>query len=212
MRDSMPFLISIFAAVTLWSGSSGAQQPTALEEDLVSCYAIPGSFRRLDCYDSALRRHNLIAPETDEVATGDWKIEQRSSGISDEADVYMVVHAVEKIPGDDGDVRPLLIVRCEENDTAVIFNFARFIEQSRADAAIRIDDGAVMTVRLKMSASGRAFGFWHGEEAVPFVKRLMDGRRLLVQVQPLGARPVVAEFAVAGLDTAVGPLREACGW
>jgi type VI secretion system protein VasI len=69
-----------------------------------------------------------------------------------------------------------------------------------------------MAASLKMSASGKAFGYWHGEEAIPFVKRLLGGKRLLVEVAPFGASPVLAEFPVAGLDMAVAPLRQACGW
>jgi len=65
---------------------------------------------------------------------------------------------------------------------------------------------------LKMSASGKAFGFWQGDKAVPFVKRLLSAKRLLVETTPFGARPVLAEFPVEGLNEAVAPLRKACGW
>ena len=62
------------------------------------------------------------------------------------------------------------------------------------------------------SASGKALGFWRGEDAVPFAKRLLDRKRLLIQVTPLGARPVLAEFLLEGFDSASVPLREACSW
>jgi len=124
----------------------------------------------------------------------------------------MVVQAVENIPGEDGEVRPVLVVRCQDRNTAVIFNFGRFIEQSRAEAALRIDDGAVLGASLKMSASSKAFGYWQGEEAIPFAKRLLGGKRLLVQVAPFGANPVLAEFPIEGFNEAVSPLRKACGW
>lgn len=191
----------------------GAALPTmagAVEDAFGECAVISGSFKRLDCYDALAREHG--SGQAEAAPAGKWKVEQRASGIGGGADVYMVVRAVEKIAGEKGEVRPVLVMRCEDNSTAVIFNFARFIEQSRAEAALRIDDGAVMAVSLKMSASGKAFGFWQGDEAIPFIKRLFGGKRLLVQVTPFGARPVLAEFPVEGLDNAVTPLRKACGW
>ena len=149
-----------------------------VEDGLGECAAIEGSFKRLDCYDALAREYGPChAPRLSQSPAGKWKVEQRASGISGGTDVFMVVKAVERIPGENGEVRPVLVVRCQDNNTAVIFNFARFIEQSRAEAALRIDDGAVMAASLKMSASGKAFGFWQGEEAIPFVKRLLGGKR-----------------------------------
>lgn len=183
-----------------------------VEEALGECATISGSFKRLDCYDALAREFGPAAAEDETVSAGAWKVEQISSGIGDVTDVYMVVRAVEDIPGKTGKVRPVMVVRCEDKNTAVIFNFARFIEQSRAEAAMRIDDGAVSAASLKMSASGKAFGFWRGDEAIPFIKRLLGAKRLLVQVTPFGAGPVLAEFPIAGLDEALPPLRQACGW
>lgn len=200
----------IFMAGLLLAGFSASALAGTAEDGLGECAAIEGSFKRLDCYDALAREYGPAAPEA--TPAGKWKVEQRASGIGGGTDVFMVVKAVERIPGENGEVRPVLVVRCQDNNTAVIFNFARFIEQSRAEAALRIDDGAVMGASLKMSASGKAFGFWQGEEAIPFVKRLLGGKRLLVEVTPFGARPVLAEFPIAGLDQAVPPLREACGW
>lgn len=212
MNDSLTGARVIFLAGLLFAVLSHSALAGALEDGLVKCAAIEGSFKRLDCYDALAREYGPAAPQAEATPAGKWKVEQRASGISNGTDVFMVVQAVEKIRGKDGQVRPVLVVRCQDNNTAVIFNFARFIEKSRAEAALRIDDGSVMAASLKMSASGKAFGFWQGEEAIPFVKRLLGGKRLLVEVTPFGARPVLAEFPVEGLDKAVAPLREACGW
>jgi len=199
-------------ATLLLAGVPSSAVAGALEDRLADCAAIAGSFKRLDCYDALAREYGPNQAESATGPTGKWKVEHRQSGISGAADVYMVVKAVEKIQGEDGQVRPVLVVRCENKITAVIFNFARFIEQSRAEIALRIDDGEVVAASLKMSASGKAFGFWQGDEAIPFVKGLLGGKRLLVEVTPFGARPVLAEFPVEGLDEAVAPLRKACAW
>jgi type VI secretion system protein VasI len=210
MNDSLTGAGYWLLGVLLLAGAPLPAAAGAMEDALGECAAIAGSFKRLDCYDALAREHGPGQAEA--APAGKWKVEQRASGIGGGADVYMVVRAVEKIAGEEGEVRPVLVVRCENNSTAVIFNFGRFIEQSRAEAALRIDDGVVMAASLKMSASGKAFGFWQGDEAIPFIKRLLGGKRLLVQVTPFGAGPVLAEFPVEGLDSAVAPLRSACGW
>lgn len=213
MNDSYWSIGNVLLAGLLLAGLSPDAPAGEVEDALADCAAIPGSFRRLDCYDALARKQEGAASREDAAPAGQWKVEKRSSsGISDAIDVFMVVHAIENIPGENGEVRPVFVVRCQDRNTAVIFNFARFIEQSRADAALRIDDGEVMGASLKMSASGKAFGYWQGEEAIPFVKRLLGGKRLLVQVTPFGANPVLAEFPIEGFDGAVAPLRKACGW
>lgn len=193
---------------------AGAPLPAGgtVEDALDKCAAVAGSFKRLDCYDAMAREYGATQAEGEAAPTGAWKVEQLESGISSVPDVYVLVKAVERIQGEDGEVRPILVLRCEDNNTAVIFNFARFIEHSRAEAAMRIDDGEVTGASLKMSASGKAFGYWRGDGAVPFIKRLLGSKRLLVEVTPFGARPVLAEFPVEGVEEAVAPLRKACGW
>jgi len=213
MDDSHGIVGTIALAGLLLAGLVWPAHAGEVEDALADCAAISGSFKRLDCYDALARQQKPGTSPDGAPPAGQWKVEEHtSSGISGGRDVFMVVQAVENIPGEDGEVRPVLVVRCQDRNTAVIFNFGRFIEQSRADAALRIDDGAVMGASLKMSSSGKAFGYWQGEEAIPFVKRLLGGKRLLVQVTPFGANPVLAEFPVEGFNEAVSPLRKACGW
>lgn len=212
MTDSLNLTRVVFIAGLLFALAVPHADAATVEDSLGECASIKGSFKRLDCYDALAREYGPPTTEGKDLSAGAWKVEQVASGISDATDVYMVVHAVESIAGETEEVRPVLVLRCEDKNTAVIFNFARFIEQSRAEAAIRIDDGVVSGASLKMSASGKAFGYWQGEAAVPFIKRLLTAKRLLVEVKPFGARAVLAEFPVAGLDKAVLPLRQACGW
>lgn len=213
MSESPASLMILLSTVLLaLAGPVTAAADEEIHGRLAECAAMAGSFKRLDCFDTLAREYGGAKDEQNDPAVGKWLVEERSSGIGDDKNVYMILRAVEKIPGEKDPVRPILVVRCESGDTAVIFNFARFIDQSRAEATMRIDDGNLLAATLKMSASGKAFGFWQGEEAVPFAKRLIEGKRLFVQVTPFGARPVVAEFPVEGFDIAVAPLRKSCGW
>jgi type VI secretion system protein VasI len=213
MIESPASLRIVLTTVLLFiAGQGSALAEQAIRDRLGECAAIAGSFKRLDCFDAMAREYGAEADGRDSGAAGKWLVEERNDGIGDASNVYMIVRAVEKIPGEKNPVRPILVVRCESGNTAVIFNFARFIDQSRAEATMRIDDGNLLAATLKMSASGKAFGFWQGEDAVPFAKRLIEGKRLFVQVTPFGAQPVVAEFPVEGFDAAATPLRKACGW
>jgi type VI secretion system protein VasI len=212
MIDSLTLARNMLLVAVLLAGAPLPAVAGAVEDALGECAAITGSFKRLDCYDALAGEFRPTQSEGETAPAGAWKVEQLDSGISGVANVYLVVKAVEKIQGDDGEVRPTLVVRCEDNNTAVMFHFARFIDHSRAEAAMRIDDGEITGASLKMSASGKAFGYWRGDRAIPFIKRLLGGKRLLVEVAPFGARPVLAEFPIEGVDEAVAPLRKACGW
>lgn len=204
--------LAALAALLLAAIPMPAAGGERLEERMLECAEIAGSFKRLDCFDAVAREFGKKEGDPETGEAGEWLVEEKNSGIGEARDVYMVLRAVEKIPGEEDPVRPILIVRCESNNTAVIFNFARFIEQSRAEATMRIDDGGLLAASLKMSASGKAFGFWQGDDAIPFAKRLFGGKRLFVQVTPFGSRPVVAEFPVEGFEAASASLRKACGW
>ena len=213
MPDSPSCLKILFATVlfaVVWPGLAAADRE--IKDRLEECAEIAGSFKRLDCFDAVVRDIGPAAGSEDTAPTGEWLVEERAEGIGDTRNIYMLLRAVDKIPGEKDPVRPILVVRCESGNTAVIFNFARFIDQSRAEATMRIDDGNLLAATLKMSASGKAFGFWQGEDAIPFAKRLIDGKRLFVQVTPFGSQPVVAEFAVEGFEVAAESLRETCGW
>ena len=172
MNDSLKGARIIVLAGLLLAGLSTSALAGEVEDALGECAAIAGSFKRLDCYDALARKQGPAAPEGESLPIGKWKVEQSASGIGGGTDVFMVVQAVERIPGENGEVRPVLVVRCQDNNTAVIFNFARFIEQSRAEAALRIDDGAVMAASLKMSASGKGLRLLAGRGGDPLRKAL----------------------------------------
>lgn len=54
--------------------------------------------------------------------------------------------------------------------------------------------------------------FYPGSGAIGFIKELMDADRFVAQVTPYNDNPVTAIFDLTGLNQAVQPLQETCGW
>ncbi|WP_425962120.1 type VI secretion system-associated protein TagO [Rhizobium nepotum] len=67
-------------------------------------------------------------------------------------------------------------------------------------------------IGLKESTDNKSLGAWDGGRAIPFIKKLILGKTLILQFTPYNESPKMAEFNIAGLDKAIEPLRAQCGW
>ena len=110
-------------------------------------------------------------------------------------------------------VRPVLVVRCgaRELEVFVFTNSAAKIEPRTDDHTVRItlDDGPEVSERWPDSADHDAL---FAPDGAAFARQLIGARTLQFGFTPHNASPVAAHFNVAGLDAALGPAANQCGW
>jgi len=145
-----------------------------------------------------------------------WRQATDKSKIDDSKSVYLQLESNNSVSGRFGSAGPAtLTLRCLENKTAVVFQFAgAFMAdiQGYGDITYRIDDKKAQTRSFVESTNNESLGLWSGGSSIPFIKALFGAKTLYVRAVPYNENPVEAEFNVAGLDDHIGELRQACRW
>lgn len=145
-----------------------------------------------------------------------WQTSSQTSKIDDSKNVWVMLESNDPVPGRFVSYdQAQLTIRCMENKTAVMFEFAdNFLAdiQGYGDITYRIDDRKAQKRGFQESTDNGALGLWSGGSSIPFIKSLMTGQTLFVRVVPFNEDPIDTEFNIAGLDKAITPLRKACAW
>ncbi len=148
--------------------------------------------------------------------TGKWQVDTETSAFDDSATVFLTLMSNEEIRGQFGRPGPAsLHLRCEENTTALfLWVNDMFLSDIQGYGTVdyRIDDQKARSARMDASTSNKALGLWSGPRAIPLIKELLDGRRVVFRVTPYNDSPVEFSFDLTGIGAAVAPLRKACSW
>lgn len=201
-----------------------AAPATALDiQTLNECAALSDDEARLACFDNAL----ADAEETDAgsgsetmeaeqpVDSSAWDVTTEISRIDDSTKVFLTTPALEINRGRFGNgVRFVMLIACRENSTNLWFHFGGFFMSDYQHGRItyRIDDQPAQTKRFRESNNNEALGLWSGNTAIPFIKSLFGAERLFIRATPHSESAVEAEFDIAGLESVIEPLRDACNW
>lgn len=198
--------ILYFAFIT-GAVSLGAQAATS------ACLTIENDLDRLACYDLEAGR----TPATQDIQTeSQWQTRLETSAMTDQTNVYMNLESEEVVNCGWATQKIVLIVRCRENTTSVIFSTGCHMTSSDysnyGDVTYRVDDAPAQTTAFRESTNNRSLGLWRGGQAIPFVKALFGKERLIARMTPYGENAFTATFNISGLEDEIGPLREACSW
>jgi len=187
----------------------------AAAADVAECVRIESDLDRLACYDKASGK---TPTETNLNPTGKWGVRVEKSDFKDTTDVYMSVASDDPINCGriSGPRYAQLYLRCQENSTAIYISTQCHLTSSRyndyGSVDVRIDDARSRKIPMDSSTSNDSLGLWSGGRAIPFIKTMLGGDIMLVRFTPYGESPVTARFQISGLDEAIKPLRESCGW
>lgn len=203
LKRGLPLLIAAFGAVV------GANA----QESLQSCAAKPSS-ERLACYDALAEAE----ASTTKVATTptEWTVRTTVSPVDDSKNVFLQVSGENGITNQYGqDADMTLTLACRENATsAYVFFGGHFMSsiQGAGRVTYRVDKQPAQTKNFEESNNHEALGLWNGGSAIPFIKSLFGGTSLYLEATPYSDNRVSDFFPIAGLEDAITPLREACGW
>ncbi len=140
---------------------------------------------------------------------GKWDTSIATSEIDDSQKVILTLAAENTIRSSYRTERPTLYLRCAENKTEAYINWGVFLGSDNTKVLLRYDKEKAKTRRWGLSTDHKAT-FVRGN--IPFIKKLLKHKKLLVQVTPYSDSPVTTTFDLRGLKEAIKPLRKACHW
>ena len=137
--------------------------------------------------------------------------------MTDDTNVFMFLDSNEPVNCGGNNGNPVsLVVRCMENTTSVYFSTGCHMTSSRynsyGDVTYRLDEQKAKTKGFQDSTNNKSLGLWRGGSAIPFIKQMLNNKKVLVRMTPYGENAITANFDITGSETEIEPLREACGW
>lgn len=191
---------------------AAAAQARAAVDD---CVGIDTDLDRLACYD---RESGRVPHTTMKETAGKWNVSVETSDFKDTTDVFLRLESDDVVSC--GRYRAAqevsLLIRCKENTTALFIAADCHLTSSDydgyGDVDVRLDDTPSTTISMDASTNNRSLGLWSGGRAIPFIKAMLGKDVLITRFTPYGESPVTAKFQITGLDKAITPLRESCGW
>ncbi len=202
--------MALVAAVAAGLSSFGQSVRADQAAELARCRDMASGLERLACYDA------LVPPKPagKEQTLGHWTTTTDVSRFDDTKSVYLSTDAREAISGwPSKRVTPSLHIRFHERKTAayIVFGMPPAVETGHSGGTIQIraDKDPIITIRGSKSTDGEALFL---PDAIPTLKKLFGKRELLVRFTPFNSSPQETSFLIEGLETAVGSLRETCGW
>jgi type VI secretion system protein VasI len=103
---------------------------------------------------------------------------------------------------------------CKENAMSLYFSTGCVLGDTGEEKAIsvQVDDESPREQTFVIPNRKLVFHLADHRDAIEFVKPMLGRDQMKVRIAPPSHPPFTATFAVAGLDKAILPLRDACGW
>ena len=190
-----------------------AQSLDSVKKLIAECASTQDTIRRGECYDNLAKKLGLDKPARNATKVGKWEIMTDVSKIDDTKSVYLSVLADKEVRiGRYDRTKPILWVRCRENETSVFVVYNHFLGSDEISVTLRRDAEAAMKSDWSISTNHFATGLWGGSSAIEFIKSLYGKRQLLVRLTPYSESSVTVSFDISGLKSVIPPLAKACGW
>ncbi|MHA3913861.1 type VI secretion system-associated protein TagO [Halovulum sp. GXIMD14793] len=176
------------------------------------CSKFEDDTERLKCFDAAF-------PDTAKTPASEpqWQVNSQTSKMTDQTNVFLSVTSTESIRCGHSykRSRPRLFLRCFENSTAVLLSTQCHVTSGHGgygSVAYRVGSETPKTRSFEADTSNRSLGLWDPTTAIAFISELKKADELIMRFTPYNQPPKEVVFNTTGLETALTPLREACGW
>lgn len=201
-------------SVRIWVAAAFlCASPVSLYAAIEQCTVIENSLERLACYDAEAG----FEPEVTEqaVSSGDWRVRTETSKIDDSTNVWLTLASEEQTNCPYKDGSHSIHIACRENSTNIWIYFGEcFMSsiQGKGQVTYRLDSEKAATKNFQESNNNMALGLWNGRQAIPFIEKMIGHERLIVRATPFSDSTVTGEYNISGLEEAIKPLQQACGW
>lgn len=184
----------------------------AISQDVSHCVGIDDPDTRLSCFDDA-----FVETEVQQQSPkSDWSVRVDTSALDDSKTVVLTLSSKDQFLSQYGQLkRGTLIIRCMENTTSLYTVWGgHFMSDNRNSGRVdyRVDAKKASRVSMRESTDNKALGLWSGGQSIPFIKKLLGAEQLYIRATPFSESAVEMSFNVTGLERAIEPLRDACGW
>ncbi len=210
----LPKALSLFVAIVLiWP--FGKALSAEQDREMAQCAAVENNVSRLNCFDELARKRGVDKPIVQSVTKGEWLVQTEISKIDDSTIVYLSVDSKDSFLGRYGKQQKAnLVIVCQERRTHLYLKLGDyFLADSGGFGNItyRIDKRKAKSVEIQESTDHSALGLWRGN-GIRLIREMFGASTFLAQVTPFNESPITLEMNIAGLETAISPLRKACQW
>lgn len=206
------------AALVAVAGFSAAAVPALAQTAPERCAAIGPASERLSCYDSIFRSGQFTGNESgDDADQGLWTSGIEISQIEGTEVPFATLESEQLIPALAGGRAPArLTALCLDGETTLQFSFAGSAmgtpTSNSAAITLQYDRQPPRTQSVDLSPDRLAIGFFESAPAREVIDQLRQSQRLFVRATPQSQRSVTVSFQLEGIEAALQPVREACGW
>ncbi|MCZ8547649.1 type VI secretion protein [Mesorhizobium qingshengii] len=193
------------------SGAVAAPQADQIASAAL-CSAIPDSLARLTCFDRVFPKGSPTAAVDKPNPTPSpnaWDIKREKSAIDDSPTVVASLTPTETSGSGIGNSEMWLLARCSENITSVVLATNMFMTDS-PKVTIRIGESPAKTTVWVRSTNYKSAGLWNGSEAIPFLKSLKNGVKLVVRVEEKDR--LDGTFNLGNVEDVTAEIAAACKW
>jgi type VI secretion system protein VasI len=180
---------------------------------LALCTAVANSVERLGCYDKVAKNlgvdRSRLAHATMPANRGKWTVETSVSRTDGSETVVLTLAANEMVYSRYSKDTPVLKLRCKDKTTSAYIAWDAYIAPDQSSVLTRLDERPASRETWELSTDNKTT---FAPDPVAFIKSLLGRARLASQVTADTVIPVFVTFDIAGIDTAIQRLRQACHW
>lgn len=141
---------------------------------------------------------------------GKWLFEETSSAVTGAKTSVIWVGGELSSTNYLGDY-PTLVIRCNNKKTEAYINFRAFLGSKNTSIAYKIGDNAFKNESWNLSTDGTAL-FAPANSAQAFALSLLNNAKFAAEAQSFSNGKMTGIFDITGIENAISPVRQECGW
>lgn len=166
--------------------------------------------------EEAKRKQEIEQQKAEELArlVNSWSVNRSQSKMDDTPSIIVAKEAKYSVQTWLKQITPILVIRCRENTTSLIFNAKSnftpvYGEYDKASIRVRIDDGKAVSQYWSESTDNDAA---FAPNAISLLRQMKDAEILRIEFNPFNSNPATVEFDLRGLKPHLEEVAKTCRW